>query len=62
MLGRLLNFADMPKYLDATDALAVAYCHFLQKDIPEVSIVGKPRKPKAKSWASFLTENPDRVK
>ncbi len=62
MLGRLLNFADMPKYLDATDALAVAYCHFLQKDIPEVSVVGKPRKPKAKSWASFLTENPDRVK
>ena len=62
MLGRLLNFADMPKYLDATDALAVAYCHFLQKDIPEVSTVGKPRKAKGKSWASFLTENPDRVK
>jgi crossover junction endodeoxyribonuclease RuvC len=62
MLGRLLNFADMPKYLDATDALAVAYCHFLQKNIPEVSVVGKPRKTKGKSWASFLTENPDRVK
>ena len=62
MLGRLLNFSDMPKHLDATDALAVDYCHFLQKDIPEVTVVGKPRKAKTKSWASFITENPDRLK
>lgn len=37
MVRRLLNIAaaDMPKYLDATDALAAAYCHFLQARRPE---------------------------
>jgi crossover junction endodeoxyribonuclease RuvC len=53
MLGRLLNFRDIPKLLDATDALGVAVCHFFQKGNKE---------SKSKSWASFLKDNPGRVK
>ena len=36
MLRRMLKLEkeEMPKFLDATDALAAAYCHFLQLDRP----------------------------
>ena len=38
MMKRLLNIKDedMPKFADATDALAAAYCHFMQAGSPEV--------------------------
>lgn len=39
--------------LDATDALAVAICHFYQKDT-----FGKS---KFKNWESFVNENPNRL-
>ena len=54
MLGCLLNFKEMPKYLDATDGLAVAVCHYFQK---------KPN-PDTKSysgWKSFVNTNPERI-
>ena len=56
MLQRLLHIAeeDMPKFLDATDALGAAYCHFMQ--------MGKPKVEKSyKSWKDFVTKNPDKV-
>ena len=53
MLKTLLKFEDTPKLLDATDALAVAVCHQFQ---------GGAKAEKAKSWKSFLSDNPDRIK
>ncbi|MFA4852856.1 MAG: crossover junction endodeoxyribonuclease RuvC [Bacteroidales bacterium] len=54
MLLTLLKIKEAPKYLDATDGLAVAVCHFFQKNITE--------KGKSYSgWKSFLAENPDRL-
>jgi crossover junction endodeoxyribonuclease RuvC len=53
MLKTLLNIKEEPKLLDATDALGVALCHFYQ---------GGNQKKSHKSWKSFLTENPKRVK
>jgi len=49
MLQRFLHIPpdEMPKKLDATDALAIAYCHFLQLGLPIQ--VGS----KAKNWADF---------
>lgn len=37
MMRRLLKISndDMPKFADATDALAAAYCHFMQSGRPE---------------------------
>lgn len=54
MLQNLLKFEEMPKYLDATDGLAVAVCHHFSKG------VGEHNKAKGKGWAAFLSQNPDR--
>ena len=49
MLQRFLHIPDeqMPKKLDATDALGIAYCHFLQLGLP-VSPTGG-----AKDWKTY---------
>ena len=56
MLQRTLHIAqeDLPKFLDATDALAAALCHFYESQKPQ--FVRGP-----KSWKSFIAQNPDRV-
>ena len=62
MLQRILKFEDMPKYLDATDALAAALCYINQRDIVyEETTPAKPKSKKA-SWASFVSDNPNKVK
>lgn len=53
MLMTLLTIKELPKLLDATDALAVAVCHHFQKN---------GSKAKSKSWEGFLKENPQRIK
>ncbi len=57
MLQRFLhlNPADMPKHLDATDALGIAYCHYLQLGMPLSA--AKP----VKSWAEFARQNGSRI-
>ena len=49
MLQRFLHIpeADMPKKLDATDALGIAYCHFLQLGLPINGDGG------AKDWTTY---------
>lgn len=56
MLQRLLKIApdQMPKYMDATDALAAAYCHFMQMGKPETQT-------HYRGWKDFLVKNQDRV-
>ncbi|ERM81733.1 crossover junction endodeoxyribonuclease RuvC [Rhodonellum psychrophilum GCM71 = DSM 17998] len=55
MLKTLLNIKEIPKLLDATDALAVAVCHHFHDGRIQTS-------GKSAGWKSFLQENPDRVK
>ncbi len=52
MLQRFLKIPDyrMPKKLDATDALAIAYCHFLQLGLPLKDDHG------AKDWTTFARQ------
>lgn len=55
MLQRILNIKnqDLTPFLDATDALGVAYCHYLQQ--------GKPTSEKSfRGWKDFIRKNPDR--
>lgn len=55
MLMHLLNLKEMPKYLDATDGLAAAVCHGLQN--------GKATSGKgSNTWASYIKNNPERIK
>ena len=57
MLRRILSLDkdDMPDFLDPTDALAAALCHFYESGKP---IVAKG----ARSWAEYIAKNPDKVK
>lgn len=54
MLNNLLKIGTQPEYLDATDGLAVAVCHFFQGD-------NNDSDKKYGSWKSFLSDNPDRL-
>ena len=54
MLMMLFNIKELPKLLDATDALAVALCHHFQKD--ETKSTGKS------TWEAFAKENAGRIK
>lgn len=56
MLQKLLNFDEMPKYLDATDGLAVAVCHYFSKGI------GEHNKAKGSGWKRFIKDQGHRVK
>lgn len=56
MLQRMLNLKadEMPKYMDATDALGAAYCHFLQ--------LGRPESPaNYRGWKDYIKRNSARV-
>lgn len=53
MLKAIVPFEDTPKYLDASDGLAVAVCHHFQGN----ALSGKKS---YSSWDSFLKNNPDR--
>ena len=57
MLQRLLKFNsdDTPKFMDATDALGAAYCHFMQMSVP--SDTGKHYS----GWKDFVSKNQDRL-
>lgn len=51
MLQRFLHIPDeqMPRKLDATDALGIAYCHYLQLGMPI-------REKGAKNWTAFARQ------
>lgn len=57
MLQRTLGIKqeDMPEFLDATDALAAAMCHFYESSKPIQS-------HGSKSWKDFIAHHPDKVK
>jgi len=54
MLDSILKVKLEKKYLDATDALAVALCHHYQAS----SVL--PGKKRYSDWSSFLKDNPQR--
>ena len=56
MIQKTLKVELDPKYLDATDALAIALCHHYQTSSPLAAIGGKS------DWKKFLEDNPDRIK
>ncbi len=63
MLQRTLGFKEDIQYMDASDALAVALCHYYETRIPEMAAANKAvRKKSTSNWASFIQNNPGRVK
>ena len=57
MLQRLLHLQDseMPQFMDATDALGAAYCHFLQSNRPNSDAKHYG------SWKDFALKNKSRI-
>ena len=56
-MKRMLHIpeSDMLPFMDATDGLAAAYCHYLQ--------MGRPTLTKEYSgWKDFINKNPDKIK
>ena len=76
MLQTLLAIKNLPHYLDATDALGAAMCHyFSSKELVGISNPGQRRRnttsplppskgekqpKKFSDWKAFLTDNPER--
>ncbi|WP_304517060.1 crossover junction endodeoxyribonuclease RuvC [Cecembia rubra] len=55
MLKTLLHIKEIPKLLDATDALAVALCHHFHDGRLQT-------RGRSAGWKAFLEENPTRIK
>jgi crossover junction endodeoxyribonuclease RuvC len=53
MLQNLLQFDQLPNYLDATDGLAAAVCHYFQRGATS-------GKKGYTGWKAFIQDNPER--
>lgn len=56
MIQKTLKVDLDPKYLDATDALAIALCHHYQMSNPLAGLGGNS------DWKKFIENNPGRIK
>ncbi len=56
-LESILDFKMAEKFLDATDGLSVAVCHFHQS---RIAIAGAQKSHK--DWSSFIAQNPRRIR
>ena len=58
MLKHLIALKVIPKNLDSTDGLAVAFCHFLNNKSIQNKVIDKK---KYSSWSSFISENKSKL-
>ena len=54
MLKHLLKMTEEPEYLDATDGLAAAVCHYFQKSYGDKS-------ESYTGWGSYVKKNPGKI-
>ena len=57
MLAHLMPSITLPDDTDATDAVAVAVCHFLQNNLTHLGSAKR-----SGGWAAFVNDNPNRVR
>lgn len=65
MLQHTLKFNEDVKYMDATDAVAVALCHHYQGKYEQLtgpSVVKRAGSKSKNSWEAYIASNPDRLK
>ncbi|KPP99660.1 MAG: crossover junction endodeoxyribonuclease RuvC [Bacteroidetes bacterium HLUCCA01] len=66
MLDRILGLNGQKFPADATDALAVAWCHLTRNNAPNREALKSSRKSHQNNardnWSAFIAQNPDRLK
>ena len=65
MLQHTLKFEEDPRFMDATDAVAVALCHHYELRLPVSAGKGPTRVSNVKKrgyWAAFIAQNPERLR
>ena len=66
MLRKMVKLPDEKLSDDATDALAVAWCHFMKQNAIGGAKAGSKVKThqnrSGSSWSEFIKKNPDRIK
>ena len=60
LLKNYMTIHTTTEMLDETDAIAIAYCHYLQTSTPLAGDLGHGST--SKSWSEFIKNNPNRVK
>ncbi len=55
LLGKFMDITTTSETLDETDAIAIAYCHYLQRDLPGTDSAS------SKNWKDFIKKNPDKI-
>lgn len=61
MIQSILGMEFAVEFYDATDALAIAMCHYYSLLSPVSSTPAKKKSKKSNSWEAFIENNPDRV-
>ena len=66
MLRKMVQLPDEKISNDATDALAVAWCHLMKQNAIGKQVSGSSKKThqnrSGSSWSEFVKNNPDRIK
>jgi crossover junction endodeoxyribonuclease RuvC len=65
MLQHTLKFEEDVRFMDATDAVAVALCHHYQNKLSQMEggVKKMPQKTKkVSSWEAFIAKNPQRLR
>ena len=63
MLNKMIQLPEEKLKNDATDALAVAWCHFMKgRGLPGGSMKKTHQNNRKSDWADFIEKNPGRVK
>lgn len=56
LLGKFMTITTTTEMLDETDAIAIAYCHYLQSCSPITA-----GSATCKNWSDFIKKNPDKL-
>ena len=56
LLPKFMTIHTTSQLLDETDAIAIAYCHFLQSNSPLAQ-----EGHSCKSWSEYIKKNPDKL-
>ena len=61
MLLSILELKELPRSTDATDALAVAVCHYFSQGMAARPAAQRSARG-SNNWGSFIRNNPGRIK